>query len=261
MEPDGRNIRALTDPTLLDTRRADWSPDGSRIIFWAMDLRLEVGQPRYAVFSVSVVDGTTIRLTSYIRRSGWLAVAPDNSRIVFSDDARLYSVLPEGGEIHALDMPLNSYLITWSPDGKYLAGAALDNDQSSIYIFDPENNNVHFLITDLQMVKSINWSPDSSELIFLSGDQWVSASHAGIVNIESGEIREYATEQGILEPLKAITHVIWSPDGEHIVISGRYQSGNPYNTETRLYMINREFTEMQPITDFGHKEDVVQWRP
>jgi TolB protein len=57
MRPDGKGVGRLTNTRGFDDWRARWSPDGARIVFWA------VGRSFNRVYAVNV-DGTALRLVT-----------------------------------------------------------------------------------------------------------------------------------------------------------------------------------------------------
>jgi Tol biopolymer transport system component len=117
------------------------------------------------------------------------------------------------------------------------------------------------LVSGLGSFRHESWSPDGSELLFTAEPNHREYTVLGIVNVETLELRRYDMGEGLFEPLLAIGEVAWSTDGSQIVISGYYRENNPYNTQSSLYLLDREVTQMRRLTEVGVADFVVQWQP
>lgn len=260
MDGDGQNHRLLTDSYDVYPGTAAWSTDGTRIIFWGIDLQVVVGQPRWAIYDVPVTGSPTRRLTKHTARNGGLAIAPDGSQIIFTQDGRLYKLPANGGEPTTLDVPIRIGLLSWSPDGTMLAGTGSGSLGTGIYVFGPDGSNLRLLDTD-GLAGHVSWSPDSKEILFITDSAGGWSPTLAIVNIETNRLDTYHVGEGALEPLAAITRAVWSPDGTQIALTGRYRENNPYDSHTSIYMVDQEVTYLQRLTDSELNDSVVQWRP
>ncbi len=130
-----------------------------------------------------------------------------------------------------------SYLASWSPDGRYLAFQALNNDpnlKSGLYVTEVEGaNNTPRLITD-QDVAAFTWSPDSRQLAFkvngLTYDLYIAQSDGSrppqkIASAGRFDNRYSSLGRGLG----------WSPDGRYLVMSGA--GGYGYNSVWQLWLI------------------------
>jgi len=265
MDASGHNQQTLTNPDEVYPQTAQWTPDGTRILFWGIDLQLDVGQARSAIYDVSVNDGSISRLTEPMQASGWLDISPDGSQIAFTDsDGILFTMPTDGGEPQRVDVPFNISVPSWSPDGSLLAGLASDPDKERwlprIVVMEADGSNPRFLVRDIGEIGSLSWSPDGSELLFIANYATDTAALA-FVNVETTTIRRYEVGEGILEPLTGIKTAIWSPDGTQIALTGFYRENNPYNSGTSLYLVDRNVRQLQRLTNSQLSDDVVQWRP
>jgi Tol biopolymer transport system component len=135
MNSTGSGLKQLTQkskPTSTEDHRAEWSPDGTKIVFERLNtIATPVGGS--AIFVMNA-DGTNVhRLTSYRLDANNPKWAPDGKTIVFNDneepapgqDANIYSMRPNGTGLeqltHYTGGKLNAFLGDWSPDGKQIA--------------------------------------------------------------------------------------------------------------------------------------------
>ena len=252
---------ALNIPSRFDPLTFRWSSDGKRIIFRARDTQAEQGQPRWAIYDVPANGGSTHHLTEPFSSPGQgLTLSPDGSQIAFSYDRTLYTIPADGGEPHAIDVPLQTgATLTFSPDGSQFADLASGSDGKGLYVFTRDSNSVRPLVTDMGSIRSFKWSPDSSELLFTTNEINGYPSALGIVNVETNVVDTYEVGQGVLESLNAVTAAVWSLDGTQIAISGRFRGNDPYTTN--LYLLNRKMTQIQRLTPLEVSDSVVQWRP
>lgn len=262
MEADGKNPQHLTNPDLINSSDGIWSPDGNTIFFSAFDKQTEKGQPSWAIYSVPAKGGSIHRLIEPSTSRSGLALSPDGSTIVFNKDAKYYTMSTDAKDIHVIDVPLHANSqIAWSPDGSQIAVITSDQykENFGIYLFEPYGSNMRLLVTD--MVRSIEWSSDSSELLFWASPNFGITSALGIVNVNTGKIDKYEVGHGVLESINGIRKAVWSADGTQIVITGKFKENNPYDSSASLYLVDRHFTQIRRLTHVHNTDDVVQWRP
>jgi Tol biopolymer transport system component len=135
VRPDGSGLRQLTNDAFRD-RYPRWSPDGSRLIFQSdRSGRSEIWSIRADGSALEPVTRTSGSSLSY---PVW---SPDGRRLAFAVTAQgtelLDLTLPPGQRKPEPLPPVSSdgqlfSAISWSPDGKWLAGSAELRDSHSL---------------------------------------------------------------------------------------------------------------------------------
>jgi WD40 repeat protein len=160
----------LSDPSLR-LQCAAWSPDGQVLACegWSTAERGHEG-----IYTVRVSDGGDLRrLTSTIDGIHDIPgdYSPDGTRIVFVRATRTPDSLGElwvcnadGSDPRKLTDALTGYRVSWSPDGRWIAGS----DAGDLLIFDLQHLAAEPLrITIPGGLASVpRWSPDSKRIVF-----------------------------------------------------------------------------------------------
>jgi Tol biopolymer transport system component len=108
-----------------------WSPDGSRVAFYA-------GSDGSHDVWVTDVDGSAdVRLSMHPADEYWPRWSPDGTRIAFdrvvTSSAPQFVVSdPDGGDQVLLEHPLVGSAPIWSPDGRTILGVSLTEDRSGM---------------------------------------------------------------------------------------------------------------------------------
>lgn len=182
---DGKELSRLTDDAHRD-RGCKWSPDGKEIAFYSDR------SGRYDIWSIHP-DGSGLRqLTKTEGRSLWFPCwSPDRSRIsVFNDQgAWIFNLTgPLPVEHPETKLPLIAagqvFMIhSWSPDGKGLAGGALDTNKSAghgVYEYSSDSG-AYKKISDLgKAVGVLEWDGlpvwlQNNNILFVDRDRFLIA--------------------------------------------------------------------------------------
>ncbi|MDX9866222.1 MAG: LpqB family beta-propeller domain-containing protein [Anaerolineaceae bacterium] len=177
MDPDGGNDRQLTSGFGLDVSQLVWLPDGNRIAMWA------AGTGEWQWQAVDVVTG----------------------------------------EITSLDewaLPSDSFLsMSLSHDGTRLAYVEQttpkqQNTPYQLYIQDIDGSNRYALTNASGIIHNPIWSPDDSQIAFLSCDESAACKENVIymINLDGSNLHELTTTD--LYP----SMITWSPDGESLAV-------------------------------------------
>ena len=169
-DPNRHHHLYLSDPTLsLDC--AAWSPDGQVLACegWAPTER-----GREGIYTVRVADGGDLRrLTTTIDGIHDIPgdYSPDGTKLVFVRATRTPDLLGElwvcdadGSGARKLTDALSGYRVSWSPDGRWIAGS----DAGDLLIFDLQHLSAEPLRITIPGGRSTSprWSPDSRRLVF-----------------------------------------------------------------------------------------------
>jgi TolB protein len=136
--PDGSGLHMI--PGDIYVEYADWSRDGTKIVFMSQEPGASGSDPDYNVYVMNA-DGTGVtRLTTAPGEDGWPSWSPDGRRIAFTttrDDCSnstagdclssgdigpffdLYVMNADGSDQHRITNKMAQF-VDWSPDGRYL---------------------------------------------------------------------------------------------------------------------------------------------
>lgn len=176
MRPDGSEARRLTHNRTAEGA-ADWSPDGSRIV--------------YASFSDS---------------------APGDD----SPSADLWVMRADGsGARRLFDAPSTAYNPRWSPDGRQIAFEQFERElgHSRVYVMDADGANVRLVTTAAGSSFAPEWSPDGTRLLYVGAREarffWT------LYVATAGDWTERQLSGDAACPSN-VMEARWSPDGARI---------------------------------------------
>ncbi len=126
---DGKELRRLTDDAFRD-RGPNWSPDGKTIAFYS---------DRSGIYQIWIIrpDGSGLeRLTENIGSANFPVWSPDGREIAFKEirggwyviDARSGNFPRPRRSMPPMEGPDSFWPLSWSPDGRSLAGVATHSD-------------------------------------------------------------------------------------------------------------------------------------
>lgn len=239
------------------------SPDGNWILYSISSIDSAKDNRKSDLWMMSWDGNTNIQLTYTPEGEGNARWSPDGKYISFTAArnggiSQVYLLNRQGGEAYPLTNTkgeLQDY--RWSPDGKRLAlvvkdaedtskqkkaepwvidryhfkqdvvGYLYDKRKSHIYLFDVEGKNTDTLTTGIYDERSIEWSPDGTQLAFVSNrtedPDKNSNSDIYIIDAKKGAVmRQLTTWKGTDGSPQ------WSPDGKTLAYT-RSSSEDAFN--------------------------------
>ena len=191
MDRDGGNVRQLTSGSGLDVGGVVWLPDGNRIAI------LVSGDGGWHWQAVDVVTQEITPLDEWTFQEGSFI-----SMRLSHDGTRL------------------AYLVRTRPEQ---ADSPLE-----IYIQDIDGSNTYVLTSDNWIIQNPIWSPDDSQIAFLSKSGGTTDQNAiYTINLDGSNL------QRLIETDLSPWMIAWSPDGESLAI---YADDELYNGV--LYTLN-----------------------
>lgn len=141
------------------------SPDGKWLAYFSGDNFQEPYD--FTLHLLNIKDQTTEMI------SGLLASEfPENLKTVkTSDPVELENCISDECLVNLIQMAFNGGIesIAWSPDSKFLAFAAqIDGPSSDVYIYDVDKKTFRQLVSDLENVGAIYWSPNGEKIVFIN---------------------------------------------------------------------------------------------
>jgi VCBS repeat-containing protein len=239
----------LTNNAAQDTR-ADWSPDGTRIVF---DTARDGNNEIY----VMNADGTgLVRLTNNGADDSQPAWSPDGSKIAFmSDRSGTYEVWVMNADGSGLTQLTNvggstvSGQPAWSPDGSKIAFTSdrAGGSGFEIYVMNANGSSVTKLTTASGDDSEPAWSPDGSKIVFSSTRDGNSEIY--VMNADgSGQTR--LTNNSALDRTP-----VWSPDGSKIAYSSNLSGTN------QIYIMDANGANQTAVTSAPSAVSFPDWSP
>ena len=194
---------------------ADWSPDGSEIVFSALIPPWEIMMAKN--------DGSNLQSVPNTVGGEYPTWSPEGDRIAFSvwndGDADILIINRDGSGLINLteNFSANALDPSWSPDGKQIAFFAAEaGEDYEIFTIMVEGSFTAQLTDNKMNDWAPDWSPNGNEIAFLhSTDQDYAEVH--VIDLDTGNISERTTAFGYPD-LSAEPGLCWMPDGERLVI-------------------------------------------
>ena len=245
--PDGSDPRQVTRDG--QNMSPSWSPDRSQIAY----LSYRSGSLQLHIVNK---DGSNDRqLTSgsdlAASRAIWL---PDGYRIALVDhDQQWQFVNVLTGEITSMDeWKFNGDYVSLSHDGTRVAYISRTDpyqpdSPAEIYIQDIDGSNTYQLTSTDWTITNPTWSPDDSQIAFLSSSEYGPEQNAiYAINLDGSNLHEPILTN--LHPFR----IAWSPDGKSLaVITGEMVPTGELNTPEgllqTLYLLNFKFGDKREL--------------
>jgi Tol biopolymer transport system component len=244
MNANGSSQTNLTNSYHQDLK-PDWSPDGTKIAFHSNQ------SGDFDVHTLNVSGGGQSNLTNNTIADSGASWSPDGTKIAFASDrdSLRYEVFLTNPDGSSQTNFTNSGQVeldpAWSSDGRRMAFTRNYND---VYAMDVDGTNLLQLTTDQFNDYKSSWSPDNSQITFVSdrGGQgseiWkMNADGSSQTNLTNNSVADY-------DP-------VWSPDGTKILFVSQ-RDGND-----ELYVMNIDGTSPTRLTNNSAQDISPHWSP
>ena len=252
-----------------------WSPDGEQIAFVSRSWgrwRADIGDYPGDAESLEEVKIALIASEWSESRSGpyrWIqstgmvalyppAWSPDGQTLAYLANEGeeygpfatvLYTVRLDGSGLSRIG-PATAPAV-WSPDGQELAFGAMDDEGAVVYAVKPDGSSLRTVWSSepgdpVMPVSQVLWSPDGTELLFISDEIWLVRPDGTGLRRVTPELRLIGTD-----PLAA-----WSPDGSRIAV---------YLPNRGFYSMSRDGTDLlRRLMEIDYRLGIVSvtdWEP
>jgi len=208
-----------------------FSPDGSRIAFaWDSGTNHPDGKPAYDLYVKGIGSETVVRLTNHA--SEWISStwSPDGTQIAFhrlaGADNAIYVVPALGGperKLHTTHTPYDvAAPLNWSPDGKWIAYADVENEKPGdrIFLLNMETLESHEFPHDpsCNHEGDLTFSHSGGQLALLCVHSLTSFEYF-VTDIEGKSKRSLITVRDFP------SNLAWSSDDKYLILSRGVETG------------------------------------
>ncbi len=230
---DGSGDRPLLDPTITsainDIRSADWSPDGTHLVFAAL-----FGSGNDNLWTVEATGGEPQSVTKSAGVKQKVVLSPDGKRITYiarltgNEDWEIWIANADGSNAtQVTDNSASDREMVWSPDSTRIAFTTSRDGNGEIYVMNADGSNQTNLTRTDAAEGFPAWSPDGKQIAFTStrdGNSEIyvmNADGSNPINLTNNPASDYES--------------VWQPVSSGIApIGSSAVSVSPAATETSL---------------------------
>ena len=235
-----------------------WSPDGTRIAFQG-----RIGTGASGVIVVRA-DGTGAEFIAPKQGTNSAAITMESDGVAWSPDGRRLAIVhatpgPETADADGDPKVITRYL--YKPTASEGNTRFNDNRRLHIFIADVAAKQVRQLTDGVYSEHSIDWSPVSDEIVFVSNREpdpdFVFNNDLFAVKVSDGSIRRItATENAEYRPR-------WSPDGRTIAYQATRRGITDLETameDTHVWVVNADGTARREIgASIDNRQGGPEW--
>lgn len=283
MNPDGGDVRRLTDNRGDGTREADdqgpvWSPDRSRIVFTSTRDHEGDGSDNFEIYVMEADGSAQTRLTANEALEGNPVWSADGESILFArrsvsggDRFELALMSNEGGEPETV-LEIDGYGSgAFSPDGSQVAFTRCHDERRAldceIWVAEADGSSARLLVDSRGRDGDVAWSSDGTRIAFTSDrdrngrcffhDCWGHNGEIYVMNADGSDPKRLTEDPGDDQ------FPTWSPDGSRIAFAGlRDVEGAVDAPEENyeIYVMRDDGSDVRRLTDNTSWDWHPDWR-
>jgi Tol biopolymer transport system component len=240
VNPDGTGLIRLS-PEFSQDRDAQWSPDGTRLLFLAAD----------GLYLMNPDGSGRTRLTDdlSVSKARW---SPHGGSIAFLTQRFEGNLLFQDLWVSRVDsrsttmIAPNALDLSWSPDGQELAFVSESVESLELHVIGADGSGERTLTDPSLFVFEVAWSPDGSRIAFSTAGTIFTISPAGddLLRLSFGETSDNAP--------------VWSPDGSLLAFTA-YPDGQSPDGE--IGVMNPDGSGRRILTSHPGVDETPEWSP
>ncbi len=226
-----------------------WSPDGTKLLFQAVDF--SEGPRNPDIYTLDVFTGEVTNMTNSEQPDASPSWSPDGKKIIFSSShdghSDIYQVDATGSNMQVVyaDPNYENYGPLFSPDGKSIVFVSSNKEIGFLKLIYEDKSSIDLLSEPYGTAASHAWSPDGQN-IAVAITRPNEKSQLNIIDMKTRTVREIASGG-----TNSIMLFSWSPDSTQIVFQSN-QTGNfeiytiELNTETLIQLTKSDQANIFP---------------
>src|SRR5256714_5603372 len=257
MNADGSKNRFLVKGS-----NARWSPDGSRIAYFAD------GEPKGTQVFVRWMDaeGATSQITRVSESPEKLSWSPDGRSVAFT-------MLVKSETPWRISMPAAPEGAKWTPAPRIVDRLHYRRDRTGyieqgttqLFLAPAEGGTPHQITTgdfgasELNSSLNYDWTPDGRTIVYdglrdPDADYRYRESYIYAVDVSSGTVRQVVSKKG------GWSSPVVSPDGKSIAFTGHEYGTQSYRAE-EVWVAGLDGTGMRALTSYDRDPGALRWSP
>jgi DNA-binding CsgD family transcriptional regulator len=274
IDADGSNIQSLTKDLDSSSSRGhmwpSWSPDGELIGFIASGRTYQLDTAASLTDNAEIFlmngDGSNARQLTDMVESRLSAfshplLSPNGDRIAFGCRSKYPSkegicIATMDGTVEVVRTGLDDSEhapSAWSPDGRLLAIARIDDDSNrvSVVVFDPDEGGFSVLLDDPAFAADAVWSPDGGTIAFTCSESPLPTPPAPQAPLQPGICLAESDGSNVRRISDSGQTPSWSPDGRWIA----------FMRDGDIYVMRSDGSGARPIVLYEGIDVSPTWSP
>jgi Tol biopolymer transport system component len=259
MNRDGTNKQQLTFSSYA-AYSPTWSPDGTRIAFVILGISVDDTE----IYTMNADGSNQQRLTKNDAMDVDPTWSPDGSQIAFAswrenDSTKPYVMNTDGTNQRRLANFGPVMDIDWSPDGTRIAFTSsrdlftnehFGDPLRELYVMNVDGTNLQRITDKGISIRSISWSPDSSQIVFSAGNDFRDIPNLYVIDADGSNFALFYPRAGDPD-WGAATPMDDTPDAKpsKVTITGRVSVEEKPLVGVQVALIDTSDKVVVPIGD------------